>query len=508
MTVTDVTRATDATDATSPTGAARPDPPGVSRRAVLALLGVAVTIVASSGLIAWATPTDRVTADEPQYLLSASSLVRGGDLDIADEIEGERFRSFHATDLPAQAFRQGDDDPLLSPHEPGLPVLLALPVGLGGWVAAKIALAAMAGALAALTAWIAVVRLGVGLPLAVAVVGAFAVSAPLATYATQVYPEVPAALAVTAALAALTTPAATIPAARSALAPVAVAPVAIGSMAVAALPWLSLKYLPLAVVLAAGVCWTARQRPVVAIAAGATMVMTMVAALVVHHRLHGGWISFPGAAGPLVPADGRTVGLWGSEILGRSRRVGGLLVDEGFGLAAWTPAWLFVPLAAGAAVGWLRRSVRSRSGPSVDQVAAVVWPLVVLTVGWLVAVFAAPTMHGWWPPGRQVVVVAPAGVLLVAWVLEAWPALRMPFLVAAALGVATWSWTTAEAVTRVRTLVLDVGATTNPWYRLWRLVLPDGRSPGPGDEVLLAGWCLLLVAIVAAGVAIGRVRRV
>ena len=56
---------------------------------------------------------------------------------------------------------------------------------------AKVALAAMAGALAALTAWIAVVRLGVGLPLAVVVVGAFAVSAPLATYATQVYPECP-----------------------------------------------------------------------------------------------------------------------------------------------------------------------------------------------------------------------------------------------------------------------------------------------------------------------------
>ena len=47
--------------------------------------------------------------------------------------------------------------------------------------------------------------------------------------------------------------------------------------------------------------------------------------------------------------------------VGRSRRLTGLLVDDTFGLAAWSPAWLFLPLAAGAAVRSLRGPGRARS---------------------------------------------------------------------------------------------------------------------------------------------------
>ena len=43
-----------------------------------------------------ATYGGRVTADEPQYLLSATSLGEDVDLDIADEIAAERYRTFHA----------------------------------------------------------------------------------------------------------------------------------------------------------------------------------------------------------------------------------------------------------------------------------------------------------------------------------------------------------------------------------------------------------------------------
>ena len=48
-----------------------------------------------------------------------------------------------------------------------------------------------------------------------------------------------------------------------------------------------------------------------------------------------------------------------------------------------------------------------------------------LAAGWLVATFVALTMHGYWWPGRQVVVVLPALVLAVAWWLATstrrWP---------------------------------------------------------------------------------------
>ena len=55
--------------------------------------------------------------------------------------------------------------------------------------------------LAALLVWTAHRRFAVPLGVAAGTVLAFGVAAPLSAYATQVYPELPAALAVTAAIA-------------------------------------------------------------------------------------------------------------------------------------------------------------------------------------------------------------------------------------------------------------------------------------------------------------------
>ena len=118
----------------------------------------------------------------------------------------------------------------------------------GGWRAAKATLAVVAGITAALTTWVAVRRVGVGpAPAAVAVGGAFA-GIPLAAYGTQVYPEMPAALAVMAALALLTAPRPTWATRLGALA------------ATVALPWLAVKYVPVAAVLGVGLLWSVRRR--------------------------------------------------------------------------------------------------------------------------------------------------------------------------------------------------------------------------------------------------------
>jgi 4-amino-4-deoxy-L-arabinose transferase-like glycosyltransferase len=66
-------------------------------------------------------------------------------------------------------------------------------------------MAVMAGLLAALLVWTAVRRLGVPLGTAALATAVLACSPPLAVYGSQVYPELPAALAVLAAAAALTT---------------------------------------------------------------------------------------------------------------------------------------------------------------------------------------------------------------------------------------------------------------------------------------------------------------
>src|SRR4029450_3506110 len=43
------------------------------------------------------------------------------------------------------------------------------------------------------------------------------------------------------------------------------------------------------------------------------------------------------------------------------------------------------------------------------------WPVGPRAAGWTTATWMALTMHGWWWPGRQVVVVAPCLVLAIAW---------------------------------------------------------------------------------------------
>jgi hypothetical protein len=131
----------------------------------MAGVGVVAFLVAAAGIWVPATHSTETTADEPQYLLTAISLATDGDLDIADELAEGRWRAFHAVDLPEQTVPLAGGR-RLSPHDPLLPLLLAGPVAAGGWVGAKLAMAALAGALAALLLWTAVRRLGV--PLATA----------------------------------------------------------------------------------------------------------------------------------------------------------------------------------------------------------------------------------------------------------------------------------------------------------------------------------------------------
>src|SRR4030095_5274949 len=115
------------------------------------------------------------------------------------------------------------------------------------WVGAKLAMAALAGLLAALLVWTAVRRLGVPLGVAALAAGVLACSPPLAVYGSQLYPELPAALAVLAAAPALLSP--PVPSR------LATRPTLVVGVAVAALPWLGVKYVPVAAVLAAVAGW-------------------------------------------------------------------------------------------------------------------------------------------------------------------------------------------------------------------------------------------------------------
>ncbi|MDX6555834.1 MAG: hypothetical protein QOD86_2029 [Miltoncostaeaceae bacterium] len=436
------------------------------------MLAVALVaaLAAAAGIPTKGAYGGQTTADEPHYLITALSLAEDGDLDVSDELAAGRYRPFHEVDLPQQAAPRADGR-LIEPHDPLLPALLALPMALGGWVAAKLALALMAGALAALLVWTAVRRFEVPPVPAAVTVGAFAASAPLAAYGSQVYPELPAGLCVAVAIAALTGPLR-----RGGLAALA--------LAIVALPWLATKYAPVAAVLAAIGLWRLVRagRGGAALRLGAGLAAAGIAFLAAHRALYGGWT--PYASGSHFSADGE-LSVVGSDpdYLGRSRRLVGLLVDRDFGLAAWQPAWLLaVPALA---------ALARRRPPG--------WAVLAtpLATGWLVATFAALTMQGWWFPGRQLVVVLPAAVLAVAW----WAGRTAPRValtaVAGAAGVLTWAWVAAEGAAGGLAFAVDLSRTTAPLYRLARLVLPDYLHVSTTTWVLHGIWTVAVLALAA-----------
>jgi hypothetical protein len=444
----------------------------------MVMVGMLAFAAAAAGIAVSATHGTRTTADEPQYLLTAISLAEDRDLDIGDELADGRWRPFHALPLPEQT------EPLaggrrLSPHDPLLPLLLAGPVAVGGWVGAKLAMAAMAGLLAALALWTAVRRLGVPIGTAALAVGVFACSPPLAVYGSQVYPELPAALAVLAAVAALLSPAA--PGGRATL--------VVGG-AVVALPWLGVKYAPVAAVIALVACWrlvrAGRGRRALVLAG--SLATAGVAFLVLHRWWYGGWT--PYAVGDhFVQGELSVVGAE-PDYLGRSRRLVGLLVDRGFGLAAWQPAWLLaVPAVAALA--------RRRPGGWADLAAP-------LAAGWLVATFVALTMHGWWFGGRQVVVVLPLAVLAVAWWIGPDPRRRALLALAGGVGVLAHLWLVVEGAAGRVTWAVDPTATANPLYRAWRLVLPDYLAMSWKTWGLHGAWLIALAVWAASAAGAGH----
>ena len=438
--------------------------PAAAAVAVLAVLAAALGIGVRSTFGA------QLTGDEPQYLLTALSLAEDGDLDIADELATQRWRAFADVEPLAQTAVRADGS-RLSPHDPLLPALLAAPVGWGGWVGAKLALTLLAGGLAALTLWTAVRRFAVPVPLATAGVGIAAGSAPLAIYGQQLYPELPAALAVVAAVAALTGPAG-----RRQL--------AVLTVAVVALPWLSVKYAPIAAALGAlGLArwWRAGRRRDALTTAGLLAVLGAVY-LGVHRTLWGGWTVY--ASGDHFERTGEfSVMGTDPDYAGRALRLVGLLVDREFGLAAWQPGWLLVVPALAAL------AVRRPPGG-----AALALPL---ATGWVVATFVALTMHGFWWPGRQVVVVLPlAAVAVLWWLARAGTAVRGVAIGLGLAGILTYGWLLAEGHARQLTWVSGFPTTDSPVYRLLRPLLPDYQGQFWAGHL---AWIVLLVLLAAAG---------
>ena len=433
----------------------------------MAVAGLVSFAAAAAGLDVRASYGARVTGDEPYYLLTAISLAEDRDLDVSDEIAGGSFRPFHEIPLDEQT-RLLEGGRRISPHDPLLPLLLAPTVALGGWVGAKLSLAALAGGLSALLVWIAVRRFQVGTASAALAAAVFGASAPLAVYGSQIYPELPAALCVAVGVTALTGRLRT-----GGLVCLAVS--------ITALPWLSIKYAPVAATLAliALVMLARSGRGNAAAALGGGLVMMGIAFVAAHLVLYGGLT--PYAVGDHFTSGEFTVVGSEPDYAGRSRRLVGLLVDRDFGLAAWQPAWLLVvPAVASLA----------RHRPHGWQALALP-----LSVGWLTATFVALTMQGWWWPGRQLVVVLPCAVIGIAWWASRSLVRLVTLAVAGCVGIASLAWLIVEGLDRRLTWVVDFFTTSNPLYRAWRSVLPDYLDVTSTTWILHGLWILLLALV-------------
>ena len=436
-----------------------------------AMVGVAVIgfIAAALGIGVYATPNEPVAVDEPQYLMTAQSLWADARSRHQQSDRRAQLARVHSGGAARSRRSSGLAASEVSPHDPLLPIMLAVPVGLAGSVGAKLTMAALAAALAALTLWVAVRRFAV--PLALAAIGTAigAASAPLAVYGQQIYPELPAALACLLGVAALTgrrTPAS----------------LALLACAVLALPWLSVKYMPVAATLAVlGAVRIGARRENVwfvgALAAGGALYA------LVHVAVWGGLTVY--ASGDAFEQSGQ-LGVMGQDpnFVFRSWRLIDLLVDRTFGLVPWQPAWLLLIPALGALAA---RGLGVPGGR-----AALALPL---AAGWLVATYPALTMHGYWWPGRQVVIVLPLALLIIlCWLARSGLVVRATAAVLGAAGVYTYGCLLVDGHTREVTWVNGFQQADAPVFHALDRVLAHY-----GTTTSNVVWVGVTVALLIAG---------
>ncbi len=414
----------------------------------------------------------QVSVDEPQYLLTALSIGEDLNLDISDEIEEEKFRTFHEVGLNTQTIDMNSSGQRLSPHDPLLPLLLSGPMRIGGWVGARVLLAIFAGLLASTTLWVAVRRFKVSPKIAAWVVGSFGAAPPLCSYGSQIYPEVPAALAVILAIATITGP-------RSKWNSIGFV------LSITALPWLSIKYLPVAftIFLLASLSNKKTERKRISTSTAVVFVLMAAIYLLSHQLVYQGWTVYS-AGDHFAGSEFEVIG-GDPDIWGRSNRIIGLLVDKGFGLAAWTPSFLILPIA-----------IAFNCKKKVDNWNYLILPFL---IGWSTATWVAFTMHGWWWPGRQTVVVLPLGIIAIAILLDHFQKFLLPTIVATAIGSIGWVWIAVETQTGRRALIVDFEETSWPWYKIWSKIFPDFHRMPTNTTWIATFWALALLLLMAIG---------
>lgn len=423
--------------------------------------------------------------DEPHYLLTTKSLVEDRSPDLLEEYRSGDYDEIYPYALePRGALTRGL---LNEPHGVGFPLLIAPAYAIGGPVGAELFLAALA-ALAVALAYALALRV-VPDPWAGAAALLVGLSPPLLAYGSAVYPALPgAALLGGAILLAL----------RLTERPAAGA--TFGCFALlGTLPWLATQLIAPGLVVgayAARALWTHRRR-MLAIGGVEVAGFSLAFFASLNIGLFGGLT--PAAA--QLPDQSPTGTSSPAEYLERSYRLVALWIDRDYGLLRWAPvlalAWL------GAWLVWRERRgglARVFPGLRAEEVAAGLCAAVA-GVQLLVATFLAPTMFGFWFPGRHMIAVLPLLVPLVAVGLRRAP--RAGALLGL-VGVAASAWLYADVRWGGGGLV--TGRPDAPWGPLETAWPYFGESAGP-YVVAAVMFVALCVAFAVDGRTWRRLRR-
>lgn len=421
-----------------------------------------------------------ITGDEPFYLLTTQSLLQDGDLDLTQQYQSHSYRDFfeHPHGLWQQSI-PNEDGVLLSPHNPGLSVLLIPGFVAAGLLGAQVQLLLLAALTFALTYVLAVRVTGEVLWswCSVAIVG---LSASAFVYSTEVYPELPAALMLIGALLLM----------QSSTLKEGSPKVQIGFWRVSllvfllsGLAWLGVKYLPLAGLVALWGFWRMNRGD-----------RTVLVTLGVISGAFFAWfhLNIFGALTPysvgVVYAGDSSLSVLDQHLAVTDRvyRLVGLFVDQRFGVGRWAPVLL---LAVPALVFLWRRGGMGRL------------VLALVTVQVLIATFMAVTMMGWWFPGRTLMVVFPLLVLPLALLLarlNSWGRLAVGML--AVYSMAATVALALAAHSGGIYLAVNPFDMTAPIFQAVAPIFPDYSYWDAQTWWLTVGWLALAAGGLAAAI--------
>jgi len=265
-----------------------------------------------------------LTGDEPHYMAIAESIWQDRDLDLANN---------PGRCVPDAHVRVMDDGRWRPAHLIGLPLMLALPVRVGGRVGASLVLALVSAATVALTyllAW----QLTGNQPAAILAALALGTTPPFTIYATMIYPETPGAMLLAVSLVAYC-------ATEHRWAPYLV----IG-LTTAIMPWYVIRFAPLAAVVCLLAVMTAVRHPHPVRNLAACLVPPALSAagyLLFSRYMYGSWSPLANYGASVIATRPNYLQKWLTGLLGWffDQRCGLLpfAPHYAFGIAGLFPLW-------------------------------------------------------------------------------------------------------------------------------------------------------------------------